>query len=255
MKVFSNYAKYYNLLYKDKNYNSEVCYIESLFEKYSDFKVSSILDLGCGTGNHDFIFYEKGYKVFGVDIASEMIDVAKKSARIITSPNKPEFKVADVRNFNSGKKFDAVISLFHVASYQNTNDDLLNFFRSAANNVKKGGLFIFDSWYGPAVLTDRPVVRIKRLEDNQISVTRVAEPVFHPNENTVDVNYTVSIVDKKTGKIEEIKEVHKMRYLFLTEVLEFAANFGFKVLKAEEWITGKSLGFNTWNSCFILKNN
>ena len=35
MSVFGNYAKYYNLLYEDKDYKEEVQYIESLIKKFS----------------------------------------------------------------------------------------------------------------------------------------------------------------------------------------------------------------------------
>ena len=49
MKVFGNYGQYYNLIYEDKDYASEVDYIESLIRKNAPH-ARTILDLGCGTG-------------------------------------------------------------------------------------------------------------------------------------------------------------------------------------------------------------
>ncbi len=115
------------------------------------------------------------------------------------------------------------------------------------------GVFIFDVWYGPAVLTDRPVVRVKRMEDDEIKVTRLAEPVLHPNENRVDVNYHVFVRDLESGVVNELRETHVMRYFFRPEIELFAAQNGFRLLNAEEWLSGKAPGEDTWGVCFVMK--
>lgn len=116
-----------------------------------------------------------------------------------------------------------------------------------------GGVFIFDCWYGPAVLTDRPVVRIKRLEDDDIEVTRIAEPKIHENKNIVDVNYNIFIKNKATGIAEELKETHRMRYLFKPEIDFLFEQAGFKLVESVEWMTGREPGFDTWGVCFVGK--
>ncbi len=80
--------------------------------------------------------------------------------------------------------------------------------------MRAGGVLLFDCWYGPGVLPARPEVRAKRFEDDKISVLRVAEPVMYPNQNLVDVNYTMLIRDKGTNTVEELRETHRMRYFF-----------------------------------------
>ena len=78
--TFKNYSKFYNLLYKDKDYDSEVDYIHKLISQNTKLK-KSILDLGCGTGIHAEMLYDKGYEIIGVDISNEMLDVAVESAK------------------------------------------------------------------------------------------------------------------------------------------------------------------------------
>ncbi len=136
-------------------------------------------------------------------------------------------------------------------SYQTTNTDLSSAFTTAASHLNSGGIFIFDCWYGPAVLTDRPATRVKRLEDNAISVTRIAEPVMHTDENVVDVNYDVFIRDKTTGHIDELKETHRMRYLFRPELDILLKTGGFTLLEEAEWMTGRKPGNDTWSVCFV----
>jgi len=138
-------------------------------------------------------------------------------------------------------------------SYQTTNSDFMAALSTVKYHLKPKGIFIFDCWYGPAVLTDRPTVRVKRLEDDNIKITRVAEPILHPKMNCVDVHYTVFVTDKKTGMVQEIHETHTMRYLFSTEVELLLANAGFNIIAREGWITKKPLGFDTWGGLFICR--
>ena len=55
MTVFNDYANMYDLFYKDKDYSAECHYVINLINKYSESPISSILDIGCGTGGHALI--------------------------------------------------------------------------------------------------------------------------------------------------------------------------------------------------------
>lgn len=255
MSVFGAYSRYYNLLYKDKDYAGEAEYIHGLVHKYHP-GAKTLLNLGCGTGRHDILLAGKGYDVTGVDMSKEMLAVALSNLStlnphpLLSSLN---FHQGDIRTVSLGRTFDVVTSLFHVMSYQVTNADLLAAFATVREHLNPGGIFIFDCWYGPAVLTDRPAVRVKRLEDEDISVTRIAEPVMHPNENVVDVNYHVFIRDKANGEAEELKETHRMRYLFRPEIEFFLAQSGLTPIDSSEWMSGKAPGFDTWGVCFLAR--
>ena len=151
----------------------------------------------------------------------------------------------------TGETYEAVISLFHVMSYQTTNTDLAAAFETAATHLEPGGLFLFDFWYGPAVLTQKPEVRVKRLEDDEIKVTRIAEPVMHVNESIVDVNYTVFIEVKATRKVEQVRETHRMRYLFLPELLQFADAEVWTDCKSFGWMKLQKLNQDDWAGLFF----
>ena len=67
-EVFGSlYADIYDSVYRDKNYDEECNIIRKLFNSYGDGNVSSVLDLGCGTGNHALRLAAQGYRVAGVD--------------------------------------------------------------------------------------------------------------------------------------------------------------------------------------------
>jgi len=254
MSVFANYARYYDLLYQTKDYIGEAQFVDQLLQTYAS-NSKSILELGCGTGIHAILLAEYGYSVYGIDMSVEMLTMANQRFSKLEEPlvSQLEFCQGDVRNIRLNKQFDAVISLFHVVSYQSVNEDLRAMFITAKSHLKPGGIFVFDCWYGPAVITDRPVVRIKRLEDDAIQVIRIAEPSMYPNENLVDVKYQILIRDKLSGRVEEIEETHRMRYLFKPEIDLLLEETGFKLVVNREWITNQEAGFDTWGVYFVAQ--
>ena len=200
--VFDAYAAYYDLLYQDKNYHKEAKYISRLLEE-NGISNGKILELGSGTGKHAEEFAKMGFCVHGIDLSPEMVQEANHRNNN-NLEGKLFFEVGDVRNFEAGKKFDAVISLSHVRSYQIKNEYILEMFKTVAKQLKQNGIFIFDLWYGPGVLTNTPVVREKRLENKEIEGLRIAEPVIYTNEDVVDINYCVHIKQKESGKVSEL---------------------------------------------------
>jgi len=252
-EVFSAYAQYYDLLYRDKDYEGEARFVKGLIQKYAP-NAKNLLELGCGTGIHAEKLAAAGYSVHGVDLSAEMLKWAEERLRHLPEKEAKmlSFSCGDIRQFHHRDQFDAVISLFHVMSYQVENSDLAAVFNTVKQHLNPKGVFIFDCWYGPAVLSDPPVVRVKRLEDERIEVTRIAEPKMYPNENRVDVHYQVFIKDKSTGGVEILKETHNMRYLFMPEILGLCEGCGFSILEAREWMTDKEPGLDTWGVYFVV---
>ena len=73
------YAQQYDLLYKDKNYDAEVALLERLFQAHA-LEGNSVLDLGCGTGQHAIRLAKRGFDVTGVDRSPEMLRIARVKA-------------------------------------------------------------------------------------------------------------------------------------------------------------------------------
>ena len=162
--VFADYSRYYDLLYRDKDYLSEANYVAGLIHRFNS-TAQSILELGSGTGIHASLLAENGFTVHGIERSPEMLaqTLALTEKNVVSGHELLAFSQGDIRDIRLNRRFDAVISLFHVISYQTANDDVFSTFQTAREHLNPGGIFIFDIWYGPAVLTDRPAVRIKRM--------------------------------------------------------------------------------------------
>ncbi len=247
-KVFDAYASYYDLLYRDKDYAAEAEYVASHIRRNAP-AAKRVLELGCGTGGHATHLAQMGYFVHGVDLSEGMLSRAllRKDALLPEVAARLSFSKGDVRTVRTTEMYDAVISLFHVVSYQVSNADLDATFETAWSHLGSGGLFLFDFWYGPAVLTEKPEVRVKRLENKHVEVTRIAEPLLNVGESTVQVDYTLFVKDRKTGKIEQTAESHHLRYLFLTELQNYLAG-RFVAPKSFEWMTDNPLSEGSWSA-------
>ena len=251
---FDHYSRYYDLLYADKDYASEVRYVRTLIDEFAKRPASSLLELGCGTGIHACALAAQGLGVLGVDLSAEMLAGARARAVVQGfDVGRLSFDQGDVRSFRVARKFDVVTSLFHVLSYQTTEADLQAMMQTSASHLDGGGLFVFDFWYGPAVLWQRPAVRAKRLSNREVEVTRLAEPVIHDQINAVDVNYSVFVKDLASNQTREIKETHRVRYLFLPEIDRLLDANGFDRLQAEEWLTRKSPSLDSWGVCVVAR--
>lgn len=245
--AFNAYSRYYDLLYRDKDYEGEVAYIRNILFRHGIAR-GDLLELGSGTGKHGRLLAAQGYTVHGIERSAEMVALAVAA---------PGFSCqqGDICTVRMGRTYDAVLSLFHVMSYQTTNANVQAVFARAAEHLKSGGLFVFDFWYTPAVYTQQPSTRVKRMADAQIEVTRIAEPHVYPNENRVDVEYTIYSKETASGAVQTLTELHQMRHFSLPEIDLFAASTGFTRVGTEEFLTSGAPSKDTWGVCVILQKN
>jgi len=251
VNIFRNYANYYDIIYDDKDYGAECNFLESIFSKYSNRPIKAILDLGCGTGGHALILAERGYKVTGVDISQKMLEIGKRKAE--ERKLNIEFILGNIRSIELNHKFDAVISMFAVISYQITNEALISTFKKAFKHLKRNGLFIFYAWFGPAVLIQKPSNRFKVIENNNERIIRFATPVLDILNHTVDVKYKI-IKLSNNRVLDEVDELHKVRFLFPQEIKFICDMTGFEILELCPFMKlGKSPTENDWNVTGIVR--
>lgn len=249
MRVFKDYAAYYDMLYKDKDYSSEAYFIHNLIQQNAP-GARKILNIGCGTGSHDFALLQFGYEITGIDISNEMILHANKKMHEHNKSN-IVFKVGDARSIRLEEKFDVVISLFHVMSYQVSNEDVNLVFETVKYHLNPNGIFLFDCWYGPGVLTDLPTVRHKILENNEFKIHRISKPLMYLNENKVEVNFTIIVHQKDNNTYYELDETHYMRYFFEPEIVSFAKQQKLSASNLEEF--PNVLTPTNWYRIFLLR--
>jgi SAM-dependent methyltransferase len=218
------YASIYDDLYETKDYDAECDFLEALFARYH-LSVINILDLGCGTGGHVLPLAQRGYQVVGVDRSPYMLECARK--KLHAASLNAEFVQGDIGNLDLNRQFDVVISMFAVMGYQTTNDMMAAACRTARKHLNDSGAFIFDVWYGPGVLADRPKQCLKRVRSGEQELIRFTEPILDTFSHTVDTRLTWWLTDG--AQIVSYKEeAHLMRFFFPQELSYFLEIAGFQ---------------------------
>ncbi len=243
----SEYAGAYDDLYKDKDYGEECELIDRLLQRYGNGTVHSLLDLGCGTGNHALPLAKRGYTVVGVDRSVDMLESARKKAANQNIDGRARFYQGDVRNFQLDQVFDASLMMFAVLGYQLENADVLAALRTARKHMRSGGLFLFDVWYGPAVLRQGPSDRIKSIPIEKGRILRVASGQLDVQHHLCSVSYHLWRMegDRLQGETEE---THLMRFFFPLELNLFLECCDFTPLRLGAFPEfDQEPDQNTWN--------
>ena len=223
------YAGAYDALYQDKDYEAECDFLEQIFARYAQAPIRTILDLGCGTGGHALPLARRGHTVTGVDHSETMLAEARRKI-ISQGVGSCDFVQGDIRTLDLGQTFDAVIAMFAVISYQTANADLAAAFAAARRHLVPGGLFVFDVWFGPAVLAERPEDRYKVIASDAERIVRFAHPELDILSHTVRVNYKLWRI-RGRQIVDEVDESHLMRFLFPQETVHYLNEAGFKLLR------------------------
>jgi len=242
---FGLYGKYYDLMYQDKDYESEAKYVGKLLRGHG-LPGNKLLEFGAGSGRHESQLKNQGFEVTGIERSSAMISLAEKNGY-------GDIRQGDIRDFLAGGIYDGAIALFHVMSYQTEDSDLGAVFQNASAHLAPQGLFLFDFWYTPAVESQKPESRVKTFRSHEIEITRKATPGIRPCEKVVDVHYQVEIREFTSGKTCSFEERHAMRHFNPEELDAFGSEAGMVRVLSEEFGSGRPAGRDTWGVCSLYR--
>src|SRR5262245_58790987 len=244
----SGYATSYDLLYADKDYGAECDLIERLVREYGLNPTRTILDLGCGTGNHSLPLANRGYEVVGVDRSDEMLNELRSKNRTDAT-----FRAGDIRTIDIGNTFDCALMMFAVLGYQIENIDVLAALANARWHLHPRGILIFDVWYGPAVLHVRPSERAKVLPTEEGQIVRFASGILDVGRQICTVNYQIWQI-QNYHVIARVDEKHQMRYFFPMEIDLLLKATGFAALRVGAFPdVDRDPDENTWNIVVVAQ--
>lgn len=254
MTVFAHtYSSQYDHLYAEKDYRGECDLIEASVKRYAKKSTRTMLDIGCGTGNHSIELSSRGYQVTGVDLSQSMVDEAERKSASLTPSQRPVWQCGDVRDFEIGRKFEVGIMMFAVVGYLTTNEDVLKGLRNIRRQLEQGAIFVCDFWYGPSVIATRPTDRVRVLETDVSRVIRAASTTLDIVQHTADVTFRLWILhgDKL---VSEAHETHHLRYFFPQEFMLLLHLSGFKLHSMSAFPSlERPLSDDTWNAWVVAE--
>jgi SAM-dependent methyltransferase len=223
------YAGAYDALYRDKNYAEECELIDSLIKRYGT-SGRQILDLGCGTGSHCVRLAQMGYSVVGVDRSEAMLARARAGIAQLNGHPDADLHLGDIRSIALGRQFDCALLMFSVLGYQLEDCDVQATLETVHRHLRPGGLALFDVWYGPSVLSQRPSERLKRVSLEDTEIVRAASGTLDPTRHVCSVEYRTS-THRGAEVIAECFERHEVRYFFRSELQTLCERSGLELFR------------------------
>jgi len=248
--VFGGFARYYDMLYHDKDYAGECDFLEAVLGRLRRRKIE-ILDAGCGTGSHSVLMAKRGFSMTGIDSSAEMLTVARRKGKRLGV--NVDFKRATLINFNLHRTFDACICMFAVLDYLTDDSGLGKALSSIRKHLKVGSFFVFDFWYGPAVVSIRPSQRFKLVRKRDLEVVRLADPKLIEKHNICEVSYHMFVM-RRHRVLYAGDEIHTLRYFFPYEIEKFLRRANFTLIKICTFARPKEpASEETWNAVGIAR--
>jgi SAM-dependent methyltransferase len=221
MKLYKDLAEYYFAIESEhRKVEDDINLVKSFL---ADFMNPSILDLGCGTGEHLNFLKNSTSTCIGIDNSIEMLNIAKKRF-----PEKIEFIRKNFRNFDFYNEFDVIISLFGSMVYLVNDKDVDTFFWNTWRALKPGGIGIFEVWNSIPVkkIRSKPVSLVSKLQykDTLIERERGFELIEDSTRTIAEVKYRYHL--HRPDGTEVINDTHIMRAFELNEILKFIKENG-----------------------------
>ena len=211
-------------------YDEMMSYVEyDEWVKLLNFKIRketkgiNVLEIGSGTGEISNRLNELGYKVKGIDISSEMVEISKFKYKNIEFSNENMLNLKDIR------EYDAVISVFDTINYLHSLDELNMAFINIYNSIKNNGVFIFD-------VLNRKMIDSMFSDDIFIDDRENMSIIWKHsyNENLkLDEIETIFYVKEKDDLFRRISDKYMKMIFTNNQILEMAKSVGFYFVSKE----------------------
>ncbi len=209
--MYTDAAPLYDLIHeaKGRNADSEAdAFVREIRQRNRGAR--TLLDVACGTGANLPRFAES-FDVMGLDASESMVSLAREKCPDV------EFVTADMRTFDLGRHFDAIVSLFSGIGYLVEESDLREAISTMAKHLNPGGVVMLegwvevDQWLGSAVSVDC-------CRTHNAAIARVTRSSADGMRSSFTCRYTVATNEG----IDTIDEHHVMR---LADSDEFASAY------------------------------
>lgn len=240
--MYKEFANIYDQFMDSKDYDTWYKRLKSSLDKYK-FKGKTVLDLACGTGEMTERLASDGYKMMGLDLSSDMLEIAQnKSYEKRLRINYIQQNILDMEVFHP---FDGMISFCDGFNYILSESELFKSFEKVSAYTKKDGFFIFD------MSSD---VKLKGLHNQTIAETSEDAAFIWENffdEDTSLLDFDLTVFKMENGVYKRFEECHQQRAYTRHKIKETLESTGFELLETLDTQTGLSVTEHSERWMFI----
>ncbi|MHA2407316.1 MAG: class I SAM-dependent methyltransferase [Candidatus Ranarchaeia archaeon] len=199
-------AQYYDLLYQKKDYAKETADFLLLAKDVLGRSLTTLLDLGCGTGNHAVHLAHQGVGVVGIDQSKTQIEIAQQKAE--KNHLTAAFMVDDMVNPQLDEVYDAASVFFGGFGYLLTDALVLGFLQNISKLVNPEGFLYLEFWHTLGVKPESNHYLVA--EDETTKIVRVNTTHFDTSTGIVTMPMQ-HFVFRYNQFHEEFTETHQVR--------------------------------------------
>jgi len=227
--MYSQSARYYDVIYSKKDYAGEADVLAQLIEQYLRSDQRRLLDVACGSGRH-IENLKRNFEVEGININPELLEIAAQR-----NPEIP-FHCGDMVSFDLNKKFDVVTCLFSAIGYVKTLDRLNQAVRSMAKHLVPGGLLILEPWFTPDAWIPNTVHSLFVDEEN-FKLARINTSLVEGRVSVLDLHHLIGTPQETIYFVEH----HELGLFESGDMLDAYRRNGFDVFYDPKGLTGRGL--------------
>ena len=143
--IYDILAPVYDAINAEIDYSAWADFIEDIVRReYRNGRPELVLDLGSGTGSMTLELARRGYDMTGVDISSEMLDIARERAEAEGLSDRMLWLCQDMREFELYGTVDVTVCCLDGVNHLTAPRDLAKCLSLVHNYLIPDGLFIFD---------------------------------------------------------------------------------------------------------------
>ena len=142
MSAYEALAQSYDRFTNDVPYTAVADFLEQVLAAH-DRRVSTVLDLACGTGSLSCLLAQRGYNVLGTDMSEEMLTVAYEKALELEG-DRPMFVRQSMQKLRLPYTVDLAVCSLDSLNYLTKPADCRETIRRVYQSLNPGGCFVFD---------------------------------------------------------------------------------------------------------------
>lgn len=229
--MFTKSAAYYDAIYAAlKDYLNEAHGVAGLLRQARP-DCRRVLDVACGTGEHArFLNGAHGFEVDGIDLDPQLLHIARgKHPR-------GSYWQADMVDFELGRRYDAVLSLFSSIAYAGTLPRLRQTLACIRLHLAPGGVVLIEPFVEPRNIRQNETDMLT-VDVGGIRVTRTAR------SEVIDRLFRLHLDYRFEGPsgVERASEVHELGLFTATEMMDSFGAVGLRASYQDEGPSGRGV--------------
>lgn len=223
-QLYSKMASIYHEMYQHVfDYDKEYIFYDSILKKNNCKK---ILEVGCGSGMLARRFLKNGYDYLGLDLFSEILDIAKNEVKADT------FVQCDMRNLSFNQQFDSVLITGRSIAYIIENKGIIDTFTGVHKSLKDKGLFVFGVFEANGIFDNFNDFE-QNIEHNNKKIRRISK-LKKNLETGWTYDWFAKYIIEQNGNVSEFDDLTTLRAFTKDEILLFLKLTDFKIIEIIE---------------------